>query len=214
MPKVNNSEQTNRFILFHVAVFGVVSVLVVSNLTSQVRADDCKKTIGDILALRSTQSKMRAIQEVTQDGKILLTHKISIESFTRRLTETVGKGIWSLLYDKYHYDSRDGKNWKRSTWHDPNWQEATVKSEAALRAGMTEIRCNLTGSIDGQSFQVFKYRYVTEKPYKSDSRTTLYFDPKARRIVRRISESAAGGVPTVITTTYTPDQSVVVPKPE
>lgn len=183
-------------------------------LTTNAHAADCKATIVGILDLNSTQNKMRAYQETALNGKVVLKYNIWIESYSRRMTETIGRGIWSLLYDKYHYDGTDGKNWTRSTWSDPNWKATADKAQAALRAGMTETQCGLTGKVDGKTYQVFKYRFKIEKPYKSDTKTTLFFDPKAKRIVRRVDDTDSSGTPATITTTYTPDATVVISKPD
>ena len=174
---------------------------------------DCKDEIRKMFELRSNKSGMRAVVETEMQGKIIQTTKSSYQDYRHNIFEVVGRNWWSMLYGDTHYNSTDGKTWKKSGTQDANWEKKAAEGHESLLSTMTNATCGDTKEIDGKVYKIYRYSYKAEKPYPTDTDNVIYFDV-ADGFVFRSGVLSKGAVASKLTTTYSRDPGLKIPRPE
>lgn len=174
---------------------------------------DCKDEIRKLFDLRSAMSGMRAIVETEVQGKVIQTAKAAYQDYRHNMFEVVGRNWWSMLYGDTHYNSSDGKTWKKSGTQDPDWEKKAAEGRESIISTMTDVACGETKEIDGKVYKVYRYSYKAEKPYPTDTDNVIYLNDADGFVFRSVVLSK-GAVATRLTTTYSRDPGLRIPRPE
>ena len=165
--------------------------------------------IDDIRAIYRGLGDMkdtRSFGETILGGQVVQKTNGWHKDYVNNMFEVIGRNWWAMSRDGVQYNSTDGKSWQKTADHDPQWEEKARKSAADVQANMTETECLGTEEIDGKTYEVYRYRYVTTEPPASDTVTTFYYDRAETMIFRKVDEfTANGGGKIVLTYTRDPD---------
>jgi hypothetical protein len=156
---------------------------------------------------------VRAVVETEMQGKIIQTAKASYQDDRHNMFEIVGRNWWSMLYGDTHYNSTDGKIWKKSGTQDSDWEKKADEGRASILSSMTDVSCGKTEEIGGKTYQVYRYSYKAEKPVPSDTDNVFYFDAAEGFVFRNVVRNK-GAVAVTLTTTYSREPGLKIPRPE
>ena len=174
---------------------------------------ECIDDIREVYRLRGDIANMGVFGETILGVNLIQETNGWYKNYGHVMFEVIGRNWWSMSKDGTQYNSKDGKNWTKSAERDPDWEAKARANSETMLSGMSEVQCPGTEEIEGKSYEVYQFRYVTEVPTPSDTFNTIYYDREANLIFRTIAEFKENGGGKMINT-YTADDSFEMPDPE
>ncbi len=171
---------------------------------------ECIDDIRAVFRLKGDIKDMRVYMETFFGETVVQKANGWIKDYANAMHEVVGGNWWSMQRDGTRYNSTDGKNWNKTGEFDPEWEAKARAQAEVLLADMRDPVCLGTEQIDGNAYEVYRYRFVTTNPVPSDVVTTIYYDRDSNYVFRSIAEFKENGGGKMIQT-YTPDDSFVLP---